>query len=936
MIDVVISDDVDVSNGSATPYPDESHRHLRESAGLRVGAALHERLGTARHHARADAHLPSRSHARHLVARPARLRPRRGCSFRISTIPSWLTEGLAVYEESKLAGAGRIEGSEHRMIARAAAIDHDFPVDRRAQSRAGTLSVRRSGVRVTARCSSTTSRARRASRTCATFVDKSAANIIPYLVDIPAKQSFGITFSRAWRNFQRFRRSLDSRRAGAPLAGWRQLTRDGVFVFAPRWLSDSAIVYSGTPGRESFGAYRVDLNGKRTRIGRRNSRSANVPLGDDESLLYAQLDFVESVSGALRPLDSARRARTPDSRSASDSSAPTRAPTVRSSPRRSFPARRVSCACRATASASRRSPAAATTSSGPSRAGRTPAIASSRRAGCAATSRKSSSSTRSAASSTPCRAARRSKRRRAGRADDRGVLLQLRPDRQRAGLRRAFTTATFGGARTYRVSDATTGLFEPKRVAATTIASPRCSSAATATTSASARAATHRPAQWTVGAGAVRSTRRRRTSRRVIVDSSRATRYSPWRTLIPRYWLPTLDQGIDGGYRIGATTSGFDVIGRHTFTAIARRSDEQPRRHRRQHHLSVRRASVCPSSSSTPSQDWESLGGIFARDADAHAASASCFVARWSADVLATWIRQRYRTSISLTGGVGIEHRTTSRRRRRADRVDRHDRPLGTLDVPEPHRRARVSQTINARRSASRRKTACQLNVTVRDRLRSGVNGDGGAELQHRGLGGDLQIARSPRLRASRARAARRGRLRRRQRDRLLPRRRRERQHVRDHSGLRASAKVDRRFPVRGFAAGTLARDARARPDRPSIACRCSSSAARPGILPFFFDRSSLTLFGDYGTAWCPNDRRRVARCATPRSARTTHRHRLGRRRAESESRCAVVGLAVSLPARRRRIRRRIGGYLRQTDGAGLCGRRAFRSRRRVSEQRAA
>ena len=25
-----------------------------------------------------------------------------------------------------------------------------------------------------------------------------------------------------------------------------------------------------------------------------------------------------------------------------------------------------------------------------------------------------------------------------------------------------------------------------------------------------------------------------------------------------------------------------------------------------------------------------------------------------------------------------------------------------------------------------------------------------------------------------------------------------------------------------------------------------------PGILPFFFDRSSLTFFGDYGTAWCP------------------------------------------------------------------------------------
>ena len=26
-------------------------------------------------------------------------------------------------------------------------------------------------------------------------------------------------------------------------------------------------------------------------------------------------------------------------------------------------------------------------------------------------------------------------------------------------------------------------------------------------------------------------------------------------------------------------------------------------------------------------------------------------------------------------------------------------------------------------------------------------------------------------------------------------------------------------------------------------------------MLPFFFDRSSLTLFSDYGTAWCPSVR---------------------------------------------------------------------------------
>src|SRR4029079_17613883 len=110
------------------------------------------------------------------------------------------------------------------------------------------------------------------------FVDKSAANLIPYLVDVPARQSFGVSFSHAWRTFSdSVARSIRVAPA-APLAGWRELTRDGVFVFAPRWLSDTAIIYSGTPGRESFGAYRIDLSGKRRSIGRRNGRSANVPL----------------------------------------------------------------------------------------------------------------------------------------------------------------------------------------------------------------------------------------------------------------------------------------------------------------------------------------------------------------------------------------------------------------------------------------------------------------------------------------------------------------------------------------------------------------------------------------------------------------------------------------------------------------------------------
>src|SRR5262249_39515186 len=101
------------------------------------------------------------------------------------------------------------------------------------------------------------------------------------------------------------------------------LTRDGVFVFAPRWDGDASLIYSGAPGRESFGAFRVGLDGRRARIGRRNSQSANVPLADG-SLLYAQIDFVNPYQqrsdlwvqrgGRERRLTSGARLTAPDAR----------------------------------------------------------------------------------------------------------------------------------------------------------------------------------------------------------------------------------------------------------------------------------------------------------------------------------------------------------------------------------------------------------------------------------------------------------------------------------------------------------------------------------------------------------------------------------------------------------------------------------------------
>jgi hypothetical protein len=43
--------------------------------------------------------------------------------------------------------------------------------------------------------------------------------------------------------------------------------------------------------------------------------------------------------------------------------------------------------------------------------------------------------------------------------------------------------------------------------------------------------------------------------------------YSPWRSLLPRYWLPLIGQNNFGGYTVGAYTSGRDVVHRHAYAA---------------------------------------------------------------------------------------------------------------------------------------------------------------------------------------------------------------------------------------------------------------------------------------------------------------------------------------------------------------------------------
>ncbi len=852
-IDVVISDDVDASNGSATPFPTNrivvyANPPVSESA-LRYTNDWGQLVIT--HELTHIFHL---DRSRGVWSVGQKIFGRAAALFPNLYGPSWITEGIAVYEESKLTGAGRIEGSEHRMIARSAAIEHTFPslgalslsqgrfpfgehaygygslfIDYLARTR-GDTAVRK-------------------------FIEKSSADVIPYIIDIPARQGFGVTFESAWRRFQdSIGHSLPTT-LGDPVIGWRQLTQDGVYVNSPRWFGDSAIVYSGTPGRQSFGAYRVDLNGRRVRIGRRNGQSANVQIGPN-TILFAQSDFVNpyQIRSDLwiqdgkheRRLTRGQRLTSPDARADGQIVAqqilPGATRLVRVSPdgtritpitggsydeqwtepRWSHRGDRVAAVRWLRGNVSQIVVLDST--------GRELAVLASQRS----------------VQATP-----------SWSGDDAGVYYSS----DQSGSAQVYFTKI--GGETYRVSQAATGLFEPQaspgndRLASVLFRADGYHLGVSPCCDASQLRWSPEPAQSALLPAAVAP---------VIVDSSPARKFSPWRTFFPRYWIPIIDYGIRG-YRVGGLTSGYDVVGRHTMTA----SLEFPLNGLggATGNFKYQYAGFgLPVIQVEGAQDWQSLGEAFSRN-PARTPVGEVFRRTLTADVLATWLRVGARASSSLTGGIGIEHRTHT--------IDA-DIPLTSLDTTgglgsPTYPTLIVGAGYNNSQHppfAISPEDGVQLNATVRDRFNSGANGRGGPSYSAVGsaaiyksldLPGYAHHVLALRGSAGIADANATGYF-----------------SVGGVSGTSYQiipgytiGEGRLTFPVRGFEAGTLL-GTRALAGSVEYRIPLFLTGNAPWTLPFFLDRSSLTVFSDYGVAWCPDIRAGREVCNVPGSAFTTKR----------------------------------------------------------------
>ncbi|MDQ6634879.1 MAG: hypothetical protein M3Z10_09000 [Gemmatimonadota bacterium] len=286
-IDLVVSDDADYSNGFASTIPtnrivifatppiDQSGLRLNEDW---IGIVVTHEL----------THIFHLDRVRGFWAGAQSVFGRAPFLFPNMYGPSWLTEGLAVYYESRLTKGGRLNDAEERMVARAAAAEGRLPQlnelslgSPRFPGGQGAYAYGSLFVDYLART--------RGDTAVRAFVERQSAQLNPVWLNRAAEQAFGISFSEAFEHWRdSVMKSLGAPRP--PLDGWRELTSHGYYAMSPRWLNDTTLVYTGTDGRATVAAYSVTTNRVRTRLGRRTGLGANVPLANGD-LLYAELEF---------------------------------------------------------------------------------------------------------------------------------------------------------------------------------------------------------------------------------------------------------------------------------------------------------------------------------------------------------------------------------------------------------------------------------------------------------------------------------------------------------------------------------------------------------------------------------------------------------------------------------------------------------------------
>lgn len=562
-IDLVLSDDVDYVNGYATPYP--TNRIVvyanppTDASGLRQYEDWNALVVT--HELTHIFHL---DRTRGIWRVGQAIFGRNPLLFPNLYEPRWVLEGLAVYFESRITGEGRLESSEHLMTARAAALANRIPS---LQELAPGTS-RFPGGEVIYIYGSLLfdylSRTR-GPQSVRDFVEIGAKTPLPFILTITSHKAFGMSFQTAW---ERWRDSLlrETRQPREPLPGWQQLTNAGYTALFPRWLGDTTLIYAGDKEREMPGAYRVQLSGVETRLGRRNASSPNVRMPDG-SLLFSQPDYTSPYNirndlfiernGSQTRLTTGARLTTPDVRADGEIVAVQDQPATTRLVRVSQDGKRITAVTPTSLdvqwSDPRWSPDGSRIVAVRQSRGRSEIVILAAE-GKVIDSFGATRAINSAPSWSP---------------DGRRVYFSS--ERTSSPQIYVADVSTFAPT-VSRISDASTGVFAPE-------SAPDQSKLAALLFKADGYHLGVAPLSGIARYGVADTTH---TSPRAgcvncidtisglpplgTADTSPATKYSALPTLLPRYWSPVLVSTTNDGFTYGLQTSGADVVGRHSYS----------------------------------------------------------------------------------------------------------------------------------------------------------------------------------------------------------------------------------------------------------------------------------------------------------------------------------------------------------------------------------
>ena len=569
-IDLVVSDNVDYVNGYATPFPSNrivvfTHPPSNVS-GLRSYDDWNSLVITHE-----LAHIFHLDRARGIWRVGQAIFGRNPLLFPNAYEPSWVVEGLAVYFESRLTGYGRLEGTEHSMIARAAALANRVPT---LQELAPGTS-RFPGGEVVYIYGSLLfdylSRTR-GPGSIRDFVERGSKTPLPFLLTPISRGAFGMSFQTAWVKWRdSLVREMSTPREVMP--GWSQVTSAGRVALFPRWLGDTSLLYAGNKGREVPSAYQVSLSGKDRRIGRRNGTSPNVRLSDG-GILFSQPDFLDPYhirndlyvqrGGVELRLTHGARLSAPDPRpdgeivAVQDVPATTRLVRVSRDGRSIVPLTQTNLDVQW--SDPRWSPDGSRIAAVMQSRGRSQ-IAVLDADGKLIDTFGGSRSVNSGPSWS---------------SDGRHIYFSS----ERGGSPQIYVAdvSSFSPS-VARVTDAATGVFSPE-------VSPDRTKLASILFSVDGYhigvAPLTEPLKLFAADSSVTSPRAGCSNCINLVeglpplgaaDSSVARPYSPWRSLLPRYWLPVIESTTDDGTSFGVFTSGTDIVGRHDYSIQALRNN---------------------------------------------------------------------------------------------------------------------------------------------------------------------------------------------------------------------------------------------------------------------------------------------------------------------------------------------------------------------------